>query len=85
MARSNRALEHTAFIPAGNKHSRSSRETAVLLVGTAEEFGISQDSIKMVPGGFRITEELADLLYDESNLEPSGRTAEQENSKEESL
>lgn len=64
-------FEHTAFVPDGD----SRQQTAVLLVGTATEYGIDQHSIKAVPGGFRITEELADVLYDESTQEPSGNRA----------
>lgn len=52
---------HDVFVPNGD----SRRETAVLLVGTAEEYGISQRSIKTAPGGFFITEELADIVYDD--------------------
>jgi hypothetical protein len=68
-------FEHTAFVPNGN----SRKDTAVLLVGTATEYGIHQHSIKAVGGGFRITQELADVLYDESTddntTEPSGNRA----------
>lgn len=49
------------FVPNGE----SRRETAILLVGTADEFGISQDSIRATASGFFITEELADVLYDD--------------------
>lgn len=55
-------LQHTAFVPDGD----SRKDTAVLLVGTAEEYGIDQSSIKAVQGGFRITEELADVLYSDT-------------------
>jgi hypothetical protein len=66
-------MQHTAFVPNGD----SRRDTAVLLVGTATEYGIDQHSIKAVGGGFRITEELAAVLYDEDEhtQEPSGNRA----------
>lgn len=54
------------FVPNGE----SRRETAILLVGTADEYGIGQESIRATSAGFYITEELADLLYDESQPEP---------------
>lgn len=53
---------YTAFVPNGD----SRQETAIILVGTAEEHGIDQRSIQATRGGFNITEELADVLYDES-------------------
>lgn len=57
---------HPHFIP--DSHAGSRKDTAVLLVGTAREFGIDQHSIKAVQGsGFRITQELADVLYHESD------------------
>jgi hypothetical protein len=49
-----------------NAAAGSRKDTAILLVGTAREFGISQRSIKSARTGFYITEELAALLYDES-------------------
>lgn len=52
----------TVFVPNGDNR----RETAILLVGTAREFGIDQRSIRTASGGFYITEDLADVLYDES-------------------
>lgn len=52
------------FVPENTMDTR--KETAVLLVGTAREFGISQRSIQSTYGGFWITQELADVLYDES-------------------
>lgn len=65
-------LEHSAFVPNGD----SRRDTAVLLVGTATEYGIDQHSIKVVQGGFRITEELADVLYSDTETKrPSGNRA----------
>ena len=50
------------FVPNGE----SRKETAVLLVGTAAEYGIDQRAIRATSGGFYISDELADLLYDES-------------------
>lgn len=77
-------MQHTAFVPDGAGRGLSRRDTAVLLVGTADEHGIDQHSIKMVQGGFRITEELADVLYDESETqETSGDRAEKNDSEEE--
>lgn len=51
------------FVPNGD----SRRETAILLVGTADEYGIDQRSIRSVSGGFYISEELADVLYAEDD------------------
>lgn len=56
------------FVPDDTMDSR--KETAILLVGTAREFGIPQRSIQTTYGGFWITQELADVLYDESDDEP---------------
>lgn len=49
------------FVPNGD----SRKDTAIVLVGTADEYGIDQRSIKTAPGGFHITSELADLVYDD--------------------
>lgn len=49
---------HPVFVPNGE----SRKETAILLVGTAEEFGVSQNDVKASNGGFFITEALADIL-----------------------
>lgn len=49
------------FVPNGD----SRRDTAIILVGTAEEYGIDQRSIKSTAGGFYITNELAALVYDD--------------------
>lgn len=49
------------FVPNGP----SRKDTAIVLVGTADEYGIDQRSIKSVSGGFYITNELAELVYDE--------------------
>lgn len=56
-------MRRPVFVP--NGYSR--RETAVLLVGTAEEFGLSQRGIAAVAGGFYITEELAGILVSEAD------------------
>lgn len=65
--------KYTAFVPNGE----SRHETAVLLVGTADEFGIDQRSILPAAGGFHITEEMAEALGaepvpDEPTEEPVG-------------
>lgn len=56
-----------AFVPNGD----SRRETAVLLVGTAQEHGISTRLIKPTGKGFYIPQSLADVLYDEPEAPPS--------------
>jgi hypothetical protein len=64
-------LERTEFIPANTAGSR--KDTAVLLVGTATEYGLDQHSILAAQGGFWITAELADLAFEdqpESEGEP---------------
>ena len=62
---------HPFFVPDGD----SRQQTAVLLVGTAREFGIPQREVAAVRGGFRISAALADVLYDEDQ---QGTPAEQE-------
>lgn len=49
---------HPFFISNGEDR----KETATLLVGTADEYDIDQRDIRMVRGGFRISEALADAL-----------------------
>lgn len=49
------------FVPNGD----SREETAVLLVGTAREYGINVREIKVRSGGFEIPDELADVLYND--------------------
>lgn len=84
--------ETTVFVPNGD----SRKNTAILLVGTADEFGIDQRSILAARSGFWITEALAQALkadYDEpakpkrSAKQPakktSGNRAAKKNSKEE--
>lgn len=56
-------LERTEFIPANTAGSR--KDTAVLLVGTATEYGLDQHSILAAQGGFWITPELADLAFED--------------------
>lgn len=58
-------FERTAFVPDVGQR----KETAILLVGTAKEAGIDPRSIKMVQGGFWITEELADLVFEDGGAE----------------
>ena len=54
---------HPVFVPA--KEGR--KNTAILLVGTAREFGIDQHDIVSTSGGFNISQALADVLYDEQD------------------
>ena len=63
-------MKRSEFIPEDTMGSR--RETAVLLVGTAREYGIPQRAILSASGGYWITKELADIIYDEAdaNAEP---------------
>lgn len=64
------------FVP----HRGRREEIAVLLTGTADEHGIDQRDIQLTHGGFLITEELADLVYEDQpaddgaldSPEPSG-------------
>jgi hypothetical protein len=49
-----------------NDHAGSRKDTAVLLVGTAREFGINQRDIRTTTSGFYISDALATVLYDES-------------------
>lgn len=51
------------FVPNADFGSR--RETAIVLVGTAEENGLNVREIKTLGGGFEISEELAAILYPE--------------------
>lgn len=54
--------EHTHFVPNGD----SRKNTAILLVGTADEYGIGQESIRAVGAGFYITEELASIISEDT-------------------
>ena len=49
------------FVPNGD----SREETAVLLLGTAEEFGIDPRLVKATSGGFYIPSDLADIVFGE--------------------
>lgn len=53
----------TAFVPDGD----SRVETAKILVDAATKNGIDQRSIQAAQGGFRVTDELADVLYTEDD------------------
>lgn len=55
---------HTVFIP--SDHAGSRKDTAILLVGTAREFGVSQQDIASARTGFYITQHLADILEQET-------------------
>lgn len=59
------ALEHVALVPFGD----SQEETARYITQTADKHGISQDSVKVGTSGFLVTEELADVLYDEDEAQ----------------
>lgn len=61
-------IKHPNFV--ANDTAGSRKETAVLLVGTAREFGIHQRSIRSTSSGYWITDELAAIIYDESEPEP---------------
>lgn len=66
--------QHPNFIPSNYAGSR--QNTVILLVGTAREFGIDQHDIVLAGGGFRISDALADVLYDEDeNTKTSGNRA----------
>lgn len=49
---------HPYFVPNGDDR----KQTAVLLVGTADEYGIDQREIRTARGGFRISENVANAL-----------------------
>lgn len=55
---------HPNWVPDATMGSR--KDTAVLLVGTATEFGIPQRDIASTRGGFYISDRLAELVYDEA-------------------
>lgn len=52
--------KYSAFIP----HQGDPQGTAQVLVQTARENEIDQRSIQAAQGGFNVTEELADVLYE---------------------
>lgn len=60
---SHTAIKHPVFV--ANDTAGTRRDTAVLLVGTAREFKIHQRAIQSTHNGYWITDELADVLYDE--------------------
>lgn len=56
----------TAFVPDGD----SRRDTAIILIGAAREHNLDDArAVQAAPGGFYISDELADLLYDEQEPE----------------
>lgn len=56
-------MDFKAFVPQGEDR----RATARYLVQTADEHGIDQRSIRSTRGGFDITDELADVLYEDED------------------
>lgn len=67
------------FVP--NNHAGSREETAVLLIGTAKEFGVDTHEVRTTPNrtGFTISDRLADIL-DEQTKKTSGNRAAKKNS-----
>lgn len=60
---------HPYFVPDDTQGSR--RETAILLTGTATEFGIEQREVAATQGGFRISENVYKALgWDEDDETP---------------
>lgn len=59
---------HPFLVPSDAYGTR--QETAVMLVGTAREFGIDQRDIASTYNGFRISQALSDVLYEEEEGEP---------------
>lgn len=55
------------FVPDGD----SRKDTAIVLVGTADEHGIDQRLIRAVQGGFYIPAELDVLIYGEIEEPPA--------------
>lgn len=53
------ASDSTVFIPNGDNR----QDTAVLITGTAAEYGIDQRTIRAASGGFFVNDALADILY----------------------
>lgn len=54
-------MDRPVFVPFGDNR----KETAVVLVGTAREFGIHQRAVLAAAGGFWITEELAAHVFED--------------------
>lgn len=61
------------FVP--NSQQGNRRDTAVLLTGTADEYDLPQRDIKVVNGGFEISDDLAEAL----GLSTEDESAEDEN------
>lgn len=61
-------IKHTVFVT--NDTAGFRKDTAVLLVGTAREYKITQRSIKSTNSGYWITDELADLVFAAPEPEP---------------
>lgn len=71
VAEDEKGQDDFVFVPNGENR----RETAIMLVGAADEYGVSQRSIRTTSTGFFITRELADILGDEG-YEVEGTDAE---------
>jgi hypothetical protein len=67
---------HPHFIPADYAGSR--KDTAVLLVGTAREFGIDQHNIRRTGSGYTITDRLLDVLIEQSDEDSGEQSGEVE-------
>ena len=61
-------FDYEVFVP--NDTAGDRKNTAILLIGTAREFGVDTRAVKATQGGFFITAELADLVFDETEPEP---------------
>lgn len=59
------------FVPNGD----SRQDTAILLVGTAKEFGVPSREIAATQGGFRISQRLSDIIYSESAEQSAPKTS----------
>jgi hypothetical protein len=68
------------FIP--DDHAGTRSDTAVLLIGTAKEFGIDVHEVRTPPTrrGFTISDRLADVLDEQSKPKTSGNRAAKKNS-----
>jgi len=58
-------INPTIFVPDGD----SRQDTAVLLVGTADEYGIDQRAIRAASGGFYVTDEVYDAVFGEGSAD----------------
>lgn len=77
---------HPYFVPADTEGTR--KETAILLVGTAREFGIPQREIASTMGGFNISQRVFDAVWptdevEEATTKTSGNRAAKNSTKEE--